>query len=179
MKRAVALLTTLLVLAAGTTGVHAQDRDGTRVGLGVGMTGPDLASSIIYLPITMRNVRIEPMLGFNRTAREEGTVDITVSNIRLGSGIFALSSRGDNLIYYGGRIGVNSRSVDVEGDNGSNEDSETDIFIAPATGAEHFFGESFSLGGEVQLMYTQFDDDGGDDASSFRTNTVFFVRWHL
>lgn len=178
MNKAVALLITLFALSAAADVANAQD--GTRFGLGVGMTDFDFASSTVYVPITMRNVRIEPMLAFSRTAREEGTVDISVSNIRLGSGIFALSRTGDNLIYYGGRIGVNSRSVDVEGDDVFDDDSETDIFIAPATGMEHFFGDAFSLGGEVQLVYTQFDDEGGgDDVSSFRTNTVFFVRWHL
>ena len=58
----------------------------------------------------------------------------------------------------------------------------TDLFLGPAVGAEYYFSERFSLGGEAQLMFTaigQEDDDDDGSASLLQTGAILVVRWYF
>ena len=196
MKRLSIILIVFGILATGPASSGAQN-NGTRIGLGLGVTSPftpdflqseyGALMSTISIPITGSKVRIEPMIGFVRTSDGNDQFDVTQSGLRLGTGIFGLKRSGSTLFYFGGRAGImrNSVSYDIENDPpfGPEDESTTDYFVAPATGVEYLFADTFSLGGEVQLVYTRFgqpDSDESDMSSSaMHTKTVFFVRWHF
>lgn len=171
-------------------------QDGTRVGLGVGVTSPftpgafgsDIGPlmSTINIPITGQRIRIEPMVGFVRMSDSNNNMDVSRSALHLGSGIFGLKRSGSTIFYFGGRAGIMRNSVSFDFDDAPQfapeDESSTDFFLAPATGAEYLFADTFSLGGEVQLVYTRFGNESEEsDASrsALHTKTIFFVRWHF
>lgn len=192
------LLTLTCCLVVGWSVTPATAQTGTRVGLGIGLSNASLGASdlsfvetilsptSIYVPITFAGFRLEPEIGYFRLSADNGEAESTTSLFQLGTGVFAIQSAGDNLLYFGGRVGITrqSTSFDFSGDfpGGNEESSVTNFFVGPAVGAEHFFGDRFSLGGEAQVIYTSLgDDDEGDDSSAslLRTRGIFFVRWHL
>lgn len=193
MRKYSALLLILAIVVLPIRESSAQDDD-TRIGIGVGFTsgifggGLDFVESLfspasIYVPITFESFRLEPQFGIARSSEESGDIESSATVFELGSGIFGLAGENSTLLYYGGRIGILRFSSSVEGGPVDVESSSTNIFLGPAAGAEHFFGEDFSLGGEAQLMYTALgeDEDEDEDASSsvLRTRALFFVRMHF
>ncbi len=171
------LIAIAFVFTAAWTASPAQAQD-TQIGLGVGL-GEGLS---IYVPIDFGTFRIEPQLGLSMTSSESGSVEQSRTTLVLGTGIFKEGATISNtVLYYGGRIGIAQESRSVETPAGDTDDSSTDLFLGPAVGAEYYFSERFSLGGEAQLMFTSFGEEGDDDVSSsqFQTQGVFFVRWYF
>lgn len=172
----------LIALVAALTTVDVQAQD-TRIGLGVGVTGVSSGAAAIYVPIDFGSFRIEPEFGLRRFSSEQGDVEASETSIILGTGVFAEGATVANtVIYYGGRVGIARYSESIETPAGDNDESVTDLFLGPAVGAEYYFSERFSLGGEAQLMFTaigQEDDDDDGSASLLQTGAILFVRWYF
>lgn len=186
--RKIWLLALIAALFVATPSAHAQDE--TRVGIGLGMTniGLDLfefavlTPASIYIPIDFGSFRLEPEIGFARFQEKFGDFEETSTVFQIGTGIFALRRMGSTTIYYGGRVGLVRFSLSEEGPgDDDSESSSTNVFLGPSMGAEHNFSDHFSLGGEVQVLYTSIgseDEDDDSSASFLRTRPVFFVRWY-
>ena len=186
-KTCLILFCSALVLACAP---DARAQDGARFGLGIGLSSSGLGSldldgiesvfgpASLYVPITFSGFRLEPEFGFFRTSMDEGDFESSVTLLQIGTGIFALSPVGGAIIYYGGRVGLIRLSSSFESPSGEGDDSSNNFFLGPATGGEYYFGDNFSLGGEMQLIYTSFDEDEGS-FSIIRTRGVFFIRWHF
>lgn len=184
--------------------VHGQE--GTRFGLGVGISDAGLnvpvfgdvetllSPSSFFLPITLASFRVEPEIGYFRTSTTESLDDdeaeASATILQFGVGIFSLNRAGGTVIYYGARVGITrqSASLNFSGEAAPDdvEASSTNFFVGPAVGGDHFLGDHFSLGGEVQVLYTSIgqedveEDDAPEVSSSFiRTRAVFLIRWHF
>lgn len=105
-------------------------------------------------------------------------------------GVFGQIEQTNGSIYAGARVGAVrlSATEDTPGDD-DDESSRTDLLIAPTIGAEHFLGESFSVGGELGLQYRMFGEgetngdenyEGGDlSRSLLQIAPQFFVRFYF
>lgn len=197
MKRVLPLLLALTLI---TTTASAQS---TRsVGIGISLNSSGLTTSLlddvdavlspvnIYLPITLPNVRIEPEVGIFRLSESNESTSYRQTGLQIGTGLFGTQMSDEMLFYFGGRVGLllNSSSSEYDGEIADDfETSQTNLYLAPALGAEYYFGDYFSLGGEAQLMYLRAGNqqiDGEDveedtDGSLIRSRALIFVRWHL
>lgn len=198
MKRL--LLFLLALLFAGST---ASAQDSNNVGLGVSLSSSSIISGIeggiesilspvsFYVPISLSGFRIEPEVGLFRTDESDDTGSYTQTVLQIGTGIFLTRQHEQTLYYFGGRVGALLSSSDYEfsgeGYSGASERSRTDLYVAPALGAEYLLSDRFSLGGEAQLMYylvgnQEVDGDSEDadtDGSLLRTRPLLFVRWYF
>jgi len=189
MKTITGVLVLLSVVAA-TAVPHSQAQ--TKVGIGVSLTGSGasidffealLSPATIYVPITFGSFRIEPEFGIFRTSSSSGDSDFSSSEtvLQLGTGLFGLKRVNQTQIYYGIRVGMTRVSSSSKFSGTKNDDSRTNIYFSPATGAEYLFSDHFSLGGEMQLVYLSLGSSDGSDASGsiIRTRGLFFSRWHF
>ena len=192
MKHALAVLTSLLVLAVLSPSALAQQNP--RFGLGVGLSsgaigggGTEIIESYlspasIYVPITFTTFRLEPEIGIFRVSQESGDFSTSSTLFQLGTGVFILRPEGNTAFYYGARVGITRLSSSTDTAIGENESSSLNFFVGPATGGEYFFSDNFSLGGEGQLIFTSVgddDDDEDDSTSILRTRAIFFFRWYF
>ena len=147
------------------------------------------------------NFRIEPEIGFFRSSSEieqngdNGSYDSksTLKSFHVGVGIFPMVSQEKSKLYYGARLGIirnsSSResSYSYEGYSDSDEDSNkaSGFYVAPTIGGEYFLSNHFSLGGEAQLRYSTFSEEGDDNnnaelsASSTATKALIFIRFYF
>ncbi len=204
MRTPLRLLLGLLVLASSST-LHAQ----TRVGIGVGLAeaesfqyqdnnffGSNFLTPSFYVPITFSGFRIEPSVGFEIQSfsenRDQGPdFDRTLSFVRVGTGLFGIYEMGPSTsFYYGARLGASRFRAEEERGSDDFGVSQINFDVAPTVGGEHFFGDHFSLGAEMQIRYTrigQFESDDDDDnagnddvsQSSVDTRALFFFRFHF
>lgn len=147
---------------------------------------------------------------------DRGKSSTNTSSLRIGCGVFLYKPVNKVSFYYGGRIGIvkmsSSEEEDYEGKDrivgvdpslgGHNEDlgplfgensesktSQTNFYIGPAVGAEYWIGEHFSVGGEAQLLYTEYgepkleDGEEEDEVDIFQslmmTKYMFVLRWYF
>ncbi len=185
---------TAALIAIGSLASNVYAEDGPRFGLGTGYSSGgsvgflgieiDLEEVLtpvsLYAPITFGNFRIEPEIGYIRSAQSDDNVSITNSTFQLGSGFLGLHEIVDRTrLYYGARLGLSHSSVeaDFNGEFAPDDESEsrTNFYIGPALGTEYMPNDHFSLGGEAQLLYTSIDDPDSD-ISLINTRTTLFVR---
>jgi hypothetical protein len=149
--------------------VQAQEKI-SWIGLGVGLN--NLASfdyPSFYLPINISaKFRLEPEIWFYRYSETGNIFEETQTNLSLGLGVFFVVQKEKLDIYYGTRNGIIFSKTRTW--------SQTDFYIGPATGAEYYLHERFSLGGEIQLRYVFLGDDGG---AALRINALFLIRWYF
>ena len=180
-----------LALAMST---FAQSATPARGGIGLGVSisdtgdltaaalssrGPSGIAPAIFVPIDITSrFRLEPEVGmFRGSLTSTYTIGRTVSlsetltntGIRVGTGVFGVSSKERFKTYYGARVGYlrtthrssesasASSELRIPGLSVSNEVTIPGFFVAPTVGGEYFLSENLSLGGEVQVKYTSWD----------------------
>lgn len=182
------LLTAVFVLNFGP--LHGQSdsaKSDTRLGIGISAAS-DVAlgsSELLFVPLSLANIyipihvsshfRLEPEIGLLRSTFSSNGFKGSATNIRIGLGIFAQSPKEKMNFYYGLRAGV----IQLFESSGGNDDSTTDFYIGPACGGEYFMNTNASLGGEVQLNYIAFDQNGNSSYAVLTTRTQIFLRWYF
>lgn len=123
----------------------------------------------VYAPIAIApNLRVEPSLGI--LTRDGPANSVDRSDVTVGVGLFYVQRVAAPVdLYMGGRLKLNFASED----DGTNDDSGTDVILAAAIGAEHYFVTHFSLGAEAQLGFRSDSDVSGDDSGLFTTGLAF------
>lgn len=124
------------------------------------------ANKIMLTVTPMKSLRIEPEFGMLSFKREETdgngqTHDLKDKMIAFGIGAFGMMQRGNTNMYGGLRYEnaqMQSQWLDSNTDwmSGTTtytvvKDEGTRSTIAPTIGAEYFFGQHFSIGGEFSL----------------------------
>jgi hypothetical protein len=72
------------------------------------------------------------------------------------------------------RGGYNSLATDDGDDEDEGDDSLDGFFVGPTAGGSYYFADFFSIGGDVELRYTQFseEEDFGDESVSTTSSTI-------
>lgn len=200
----------LVVLAASP--VAAQQSAAASAGrLGIGVTlNPTTVfadANLGFLPLGVTNfvlpirlstrVTLEPEFGVFRYTEDltSGTgveTETELSNYRIGAGLlFNLTDRSALVPYIGPRVGLvltqqEDRST-FGGTTTTTSQDQTGLYFGGAIGAQHFFTRHFSLGGEVQLLYTSisYDEESSSGTppdrsqSLISTNGLVMVRWYF
>jgi hypothetical protein len=104
--------------------------------------------------------------------------------LQLGTGLLYLKPVNSTNVYVGVRGGILRTTSSYSYGSGQYDDdnSNTAYYIGPVTGAEHMFGDHFSLGGEFQISYSKISDGDSSETvslSSIASRSIFFVRWHF
>ncbi|WP_242341180.1 MULTISPECIES: outer membrane beta-barrel protein [Anaeromyxobacter] len=164
------LVFALAALALSAT-AHAQDAR-RPFGLGISIVpleGAGPPTIEVYAPINVApTLRIEPSLGVLTQDRPAGQVDR--SDVTVGVGVFYVQRLAAPFdLYMGGRFKLNFASRD----NGTNDESGTDVILAAAIGGEHYLTTNFSLGAEAQLGFRSDSDASGDSSGVFTTGLAF------
>ena len=179
MKKFLSILLSFVFLIAATS-VQSQSTDHKRK-YGFGLTLSEvsklnttidsrLPTQTILIPIRLTNkIRIEPEIGFLQFKRESSDENsksqLTERIKQLGVGICQLTSQNSFEFYYGARFGYISYSSKDEYVSGNfidrDEESGSGFYISPVLGGEYYFSKHFSVGGEVQLKYSDLDFEEG------------------
>ena len=111
------------------------------------------ANKIIFTITPTKNFRLEPEVGFNYINDKDK--ELKDKSIHFGIGGFGMYQRGKTNIYGGLRFEyANISNEYYEWNSGNKQTEKIDRFsIGPAIGAEFFFGQHFSIGGEIGLKY--------------------------
>lgn len=201
--------TLCLIIVASASALGAQE---TKSKFGLGTTFNPGALSIpgeaeivltqtgfnnILMPIRGQGFTFEPEFGLLRSTTERQiqtgptttfTVKTRVSNKRIGLGVLKHLARRDNLEpYFTPRVGFIFASAE-EPQGGSNiKTSSTNFYATGGAGAQYFFSDHFTLGGETQLTYTKLGKpkvtgttftSTDSEGSSITTLGVIAIRWY-
>lgn len=201
--------TLALVVLAASPAVAQESRAATagRIGIGVTVNPTTVLAdeSLGFLPLGVTNfvlpirvssrVTLEPEFGVFRFTEDETAAggfenETTLSNYRIGFGLlFNLADRAALIPYVGPRAGVVLTSLEESstfgGTTTTTSQDQTGFYFGGALGAQHFFTRHFSLGGDVQLLYTTISYDetasGGTppdrSQSLISTNGLVMLRW--
>ncbi len=211
------LLCCCLAFALASVSLIAQDKaEGptqqwkTQVGVGIGYEPFRLFSTgsssfmtsagspvSFYIPIrTSSSLTVEPEFGLYTYSSESTSSGVATNNsasvVRLGAGILATVASTSNTRFYAGpRVGlylVRQKSTSTYYPTPSTDEmSETDFSIGGSIGAEYFFVESMSFGGEALVTYYSFGEPTyssssigySSSRSMFSSNVIFFLRWYF
>jgi hypothetical protein len=210
----------LFILAGGAGLEVAEARDspaaGGKMGFGVslgmgeqttvtddqsGFYPDESLRSTFYLTFDGERFKFEPEIGFRRfrvtVEGEDWEGDSRATFLRIGAGLFRKTVLDRTSTYYGIRAGIENGSARFEyADDFFNEEetyaiSQSNWYLGPAVGAEHFFSSRFSIGAEAQLIYTSYGKpkisyNGQDELengpllemSTWDTRALIFVRWY-
>lgn len=199
MKRAIFIILFGAILLLDANMLQAQEETipkATRVGIGVAV-GKDFSfiddGELMFLPIGVSNVyltiigssnyRFEPEIGFWRYTSSSDNHKSTYNNLRLGCGIFPITTqKGKTNLYYGFRLGIVHSTTSSEYNSDDDRESKTDFYIGPSIGGEYFFNDHFSIGGEAQLNYIsigQFNGDNDYKESVIVNKNTIVLRWYF
>ncbi|OQX95237.1 hypothetical protein B6I21_06470 [candidate division KSB1 bacterium 4572_119] len=200
MKKILTILLISICVFAFTSNTMAQTNQVAKkpkIGIGVSISdikdiyqlfssGPTAPQ--IFFPVKFSSsFMIEPGFGYFQVKEEGGSSESTTSIYSFGIGLFPMNHNGSLTYYYGIRLGLTGGSSKYEYSSGDYTDEEkstiSGYFAAPAVGAEYFFSEHFSLGGEAQFRYiTYTEEEDGEDDSTYTmmgTRTLLFIRWYF
>ncbi len=182
----------------------------TQVGVGIGyqpfglysISGTSFMAATglpvsFYVPIrTSPSLTIEPEFGVYAYSSESTSSGVTTDNsasvVRLGAGVLAtVATTSNTRLYVGPRVGVylvKQKSTYTYYPPSTTDMTETDFTIGGSVGAEYFFVESMSLGGETLLTYYAYGEPTYSSPAStsstpsrrmFSSNVIFFLRWYF
>ena len=140
------------------------------VGIGVSIDSDD---SAIFVPIDLSSVaiRLEPFVEYSSFERKSGEETTSIDAKALGIGIFGTRQISENLLfYYGGRLAyVEDESVlrsTLVSPIGLFQPTALDArnksdgyMVRPSMGIEYYPLESFSIGLEIGLEYTDIEGE--------------------
>ena len=146
----------------------------------------DYPANRITFPIhSTSKLMIEPEIGFYQ--RKEKQDNDLYRGVQVGLGLNRLYLKNKLTIYPGIKTGINwNTRVNNIGEEFETMFRYTTISIGPVIGAEYFFGERFSLGGEIGLKYAskkihrepEEDDEEENDVFWF-TDTGVRLRFYF
>jgi len=200
MIRKIAMLAAAAAALAFAPHALAQQRDGVKVGLGVGMNlnqvvqpatlnATDVSPVAIYVPVQVNpGLRIEPWIGF-WTWSQNGPDSTYAWDLGVG-GLYYFQHANPLGLYLGARLGLTFSGGDATTGGGvTTTTTETDFRIVGVCGAEYFISPRFSLGAEAQLGVTLYGDvsnknqttgvtvTASRDLTSWQTNGVLMLRY--
>ncbi|MCH9031248.1 MAG: hypothetical protein IIB00_03180 [candidate division Zixibacteria bacterium] len=121
---------------------------GTSGQTGIGFLVTDISTSLNLRIWSSENMTIEPTFSFSRIFPKNSG---SLASYQMGLGIAAHWKPGEDLRpYIGGRISFDIASF--------NDETYADIAFSPVFGAEYFFSDHFSVGGEFQVIFVFTDD---------------------
>ena len=198
------LVMVLIILISVLTGYSQTTETNSQSRIGIGMTitdVKDLLYSIMdlgsltptfFVPIQFSpNFRIEPEVGlfkYSQERDEENSKSETSANIfQLGVGICPMVHYNNFDLYYGARAGylkvTSTDEYTTSNYTQKSEETGSGYYIAPVLGGEYYFSKLFSVGGEVQIKYTNMKietennlDKIEETSSSFVTKSLVFLR---
>ncbi|MBN1997503.1 hypothetical protein JW935_08130 [candidate division KSB1 bacterium] len=185
----------------------AQEQETQPPKFGIGIEVADIASymsgsHILLCYNAAPTFRIEPGLTLRKSSSKDEASSAGIDEETdytmwmLSVGFFKLNQAGKLVVYYGARVGYQS-STETEkptgGSGGSEfENTSSGYVIIPTLGGEFFIGKGFSLGGEVQLLYSSSkhestysgggqgaDSKSESSASDIYTQGKVYVRFYL
>lgn len=162
------ILTILALLGINNSIVKSQTNETTPeikvFGLGLHIEQfrlSDLSTNISLVPVnkliftvTSKNrFRYEPEIGFSYERDKDN--DLSNKTMHIGLGVYGMTQKGRTNIYGGVKFEyANISSEYFDWDTFAKETMKVDRFsIGPTIGAEYFFGDHFSIGGEINLIY--------------------------
>lgn len=197
-----------LVIVASVSALGAQE---TKSKFGLGATFNPGALSIpgeaetvltqagfnnVLMPIRGQGFTFEAEFGLLRSTTERQvqtgpTTSITVknkiSNKRLGVGVLKHLARRDNLEpYFAPRVGFIFASAEEPQGGSNTKTSSSNFYATGGAGAQYFFSDHFTLGGEAQLTYTKLGKPKvtgttfppPSEGSAITTLGVIAIRWY-
>ena len=141
----------------------------------------------LYLPIDVAGFMIEPQVSYFDQQIEVDYDDsqygedykTQFSYTQLTVGVFKLAEIREQTRIYGGiRIGKSWSKYDF----GNDSEIDDNLILSPTIGAEFYFTETFSFGGEGQLYIIDDKDDGEHYEKKTRTTVVipkFIARFYF
>ncbi len=175
--------------------LQASAQSGSRSGIGIGIGNAPAGSfniaidtspfASIYFPQYLSpDFRVEPELGVLRVSESDNNGTVVATVVQFGIGLFRVTRISEQArLYAGMRAGLFYYRVKIEDDFNSDSavSSEYDLYLGPAIGGEHFFGDHFSLGAEARLLasFLALSGDSESKESVLSTGGVFFVRWYF
>ncbi|MEN8122387.1 MAG: outer membrane beta-barrel protein [Bacteroidota bacterium] len=111
------------------------------------------ANKILLAISPTNHFRLEPEIGFNYLNNKEE--ELKDKSIHVGIGVFGMFQKGKTNFYGGIKFEYANISNEYNDWNtGAKQTTKMKrLTIGPAIGAEFFFGEHFSFGGEIGLKY--------------------------
>lgn len=203
------ILALVLLSASPAVAQESPAASAGRVGIGVTLNPTTVLAdeSLGFLPLGVTNfvlpirlgsrATLEPEFGVFRFSEDETTpggfeTETKLTNYRIGVGLlFHLADRAALIPYVGPRVGLVLTSAEESstfgGTTTTTTQDQTGIYFGGALGAQHFFTRHFSLGGEVQLLYTTISYDQTASSgtppdrsqSLISTNGLVMLRWYF
>lgn len=127
----------------------------------------NIISPTYYAVIPINGGKVEPSIGYFGMSEGENSINMT----SLGLGLLKNSFSNENIKSYGGIRGSYMMITATD------QDSESIMSFSAVTGAEYFFNNNFSIGGESRLTYIKPNDNS--DLSMRSLDSVLFFRFYL
>lgn len=145
--------------------------------LGTYTMGPSMNFVASYSP--SNQFRIEPEVGFNYHNDKE--YDISDRSINVGLGGYRMIQKGKTNIYTGLKLEYLSFQKEwISGSTFIGNLIETNKYyrygVGPVIGAEFFFGQHFSFGGNLHIGYYELKQTDGDDTYGFQHESVIVTN---
>ena len=151
-------------------GMHIEQFKWTDIAMDISIAP---ANKIILTITPKSNFRWEPEIGFNYLNDKES--ELKDKSIHFGIGGFGMYQKGKTNIYGGLRFEYANISDEYnDWNSGDKQIAKINrLTIGPAIGAEFFFGEHFSFGGEIGLKYVSFKTSGyQSDNQNIKSNYI-------
>ncbi|MEN8122282.1 MAG: outer membrane beta-barrel protein [Bacteroidota bacterium] len=126
------------------------------------------ANKIVLTMTPTNKFRIEPEIGFNYLNDKES--ELKAKSVHFGVGGFTMYQKGKTNIYLGFRFEYANISNEYYNWNtgGKLKEKTNRLSIGPAIGAEFFFGDHFSFGGEIGLKYMSLETNDSQSGSDYK-----------
>ena len=129
----------------------------------------------------------EPSFSYYKTSRtytdynnygEVAEYDVSNSIITVGFGYLKPNYSIDNFTsYWGARLSYTILNVNMDCD-GCESDDDSQMAIAPIYGAEYYFGNHFSVGGELRFNIILPSEEDESDTQTMYTSTALLFRFY-
>lgn len=155
----------------------------------------DLANTITVAPANkllltftpVRNFRLEPEIGINFS--KNTTSKLEAKSVHFGLGGFGMFQKGKANFYGGLRFEIavisNERLIYSYYSPEKFTEKTNRITIGPSFGAEYFFGEHFSFGGEIGLKFMKINtnieelQESEEKAENITTDSGLLIRFYF
>lgn len=127
----------------------------------------NIVNPTYYAIINTSSGKLEPSIGYFGMKDGENSMNM----LSLGLGLLKNTYQGEKIQSY---VGIRTVYARMSIDDG---DSETVFGLSPVSGAEYFFNENFSVGGETRFTFLKPSDE--TDVLMQNLDSVLFFRFYL